>query len=541
MTGAKLVIEQLLEEKVTHVFGYPGGAVIPLYDALYDVTSLKHIRTTHEQHAVHAADGYARASGKVGVAIVTSGPGATNAVTGIATAYMDSVPLVIISGQVPRALIGRDSFQEIDITGVVTPITKHAMAISSADELAGAVSSAFRIATEGRKGPVLIDVPKDVFTELTTQKVIRRESRGMEMQTINYYQLNKVADAIAKAKRPLIYAGGGIIHAQASELLLNLAEKLDCPVVNSLMGLGSIDRTHELSVGLVGMHGSVAANLAMTQTDLIIAAGVRFSDRVIGKPKEFAPSAQVIHIDIDPTEFGKNIEEDYSLKLDIKTAFKCLLKRFDQMEHKIWRREIKRLSLVESSSDKSIEQYMKIIARNMGDAPVATDVGQHQMWTAQYYPFKRSRQWLTSGGLGTMGYGMGAILGAVIASDGPGVLITGDGSFRMNMPEMMTMKQHNLPVTVIMFNNKTLGMVRQWQALFQEKRYSETNLDDGIDMCAVIRSMGVPSHSVNTPEALETALKNPPPGPRFIEIHLDPNTGVYPIVPPGKGINEMLV
>jgi acetolactate synthase-1/2/3 large subunit len=279
----------------------------------------------------------------------------------------------------------------------------------------------------------------------------------------------------------------------------------------------------------------------MTQTDLIIAVGVRFSDRVIGKPKEFAPNAHVVHIDIDPTELGKNIEEDYSLKMDIKTAFTCLLKRFDQRKNPVWKHEIKQLLLMKSSSDLSIKKYMHTIERNMDDATVATDVGQHQMWTAQYYPFKRSRQWLTSGGLGTMGYGMGAILGAVVATSSPGVLITGDGSFRMNMTEMMTMKQHHLPVTVIMINNKTLGMVRQWQALFQEERYSETTIDDGIDMCAVIASMGVPSHRVTTPEELDLVLKIPVSGPRFIEIDLDQNIGVYPIVPPGKAINEMIV
>jgi len=544
MTGAHLVVEQLLVEGVTQIFGYPGGAVIPLYDALHDYPQINHVRTTHEQHALHAADGYSRATGKVGVAIVTSGPGGTNAVTGIATAYLDSVPLVILSGQVPSALMGRDAFQEVDITGVVTPISKHTFLVKSAHELPSILHRAFKIAMEGRKGPVLIDLPKDLLmTHITDKQKIQDVNLALYTPAkrpdtaLNYYQLHKITDALHASKKPIIYAGGGVIHSDASDLLLTLAQTLDAPVVNSLMGLGSFPRTHPLSLGLVGMHGSVAANLAITKADLIIAIGVRFSDRVLGKPHEFAPNATIIRIDIDPTEFGKNLEEDYTLRMHATPALQALLKRINPLSHPNWHKELALLHHPLDKVSQSIETLFKNLHQSYSDACIATDVGQHQMWTAQYYPFTRARQWLTSGGLGTMGFGLGAAIGAAVATQKRVVLITGDGSFRMNMAEMLTVKRLNLPITVVMINNGTLGMVRQWQTLFQKKRYCETDLDDGVDMCGIISAMGIPSYRVAITEQLQPKTD----GPQFIEVLLDQDAGVYPIVPPGKGMQEMIL
>ncbi|WFD09828.1 biosynthetic-type acetolactate synthase large subunit [Tepidibacter hydrothermalis] len=546
MNGARLLLDSLKKQGVDTLFGYPGGAVIPFYDALYRYGYFNHTRTAHEQGAIHAADGYARSSGKVGVCIATSGPGATNTVTGIATAFMDSVPLVVITGQVPTTLLGRDSFQEIDITGVTMSITKHNYLVRDVDDIPEIIKEAFKIATTGRPGPVLIDIPKDIFLAEYKEDL----SHTLDIDEKDEYEkdldLSAVVDIINESKKPIIYAGGGIKIANASKQLMEFANKLDAPVVNTLMGLGSIDRECELSLGLVGMHGFRENNLAVTNSDLIIAIGARFSDRVIGNSEGFAPKANIIHIDVDATEMNKNKESQYHVVGDVKKILQQLTKYMYSKDNTNWKNNIENYKS-QYKIDREIfhpKNIFRLLNKKLNkDVLVATDVGQHQLWTAQYFNFKNDRQFITSGGLGTMGFGLGAAIGAQVANkDKQVMLVTGDGSFNMNCNELLTIAKYKLPVIIVLLNNRTLGMVRQWQGLFCDERYSETDNDFDMNYKALSNVYGIKGYSVDSIDKLDEALSDCNLGkePVFIECNIDKDFGVYPIVPPGKNIDELV-
>jgi len=547
LSGSRIILETLKENNVNTLFGYPGGAVIPLYDALYDESeSFTHIRTAHEQHMVHAADAYARTTGKVGVAIATSGPGATNTVTGIANAYMDSVPIVVITGQVPNMLLGKDSFQEVDITGVTLPITKHNYLVRRVEDLAQVVNEAIYVAAEGRPGPVLIDVPKDVF--LAEAEYIKKDKLNYREEKIipSKNSIDRAAKLINTSKKPVVYAGGGVRISKNDILLQKLVEKNDIPTANSFMGFGTIPRDHRLSLGLVGMHGHRETNLAVTESDLIIAIGARFSDRVIGKPDEFAPKAKIIHIDIDDTEIDKNTKDCVPLIGNMKSILELLYQKVEKNTRTNWLKSILKEKIDDPEKDKfvpknileTVNEYFK------KDTVVATDVGQHQMWTGQFWKFKKSNEFVTSGGLGTMGYGLGAAIGAQVGNPTKNVvLITGDGSFRMNSIELLTLSKYNLPIRMIMMNNHSLGMVRQWQRMFSNSRYSETDTFDFVDNVKLMDAYGIMGYRVGSIEELNQVLKDTKDLNRsiFIECVIDNNESVYPIVPPGRPINELLL
>lgn len=547
LSGGQIVLEGLKEQGVDTIFGYPGGAVIPLYDALYDnFDTFTHIITAHEQGAVHGADGYARSTGKVGVCFATSGPGATNTITGIATAYMDSVPLVIFTGQVPRTLLGKDSFQEVDITGISLPITKHNYLVEDIEDLPYIIREAFSTARSGRPGPVLIDIPKDIFIEKTSYKNEEVSFEQYSENDIDVKLLVKVTEAINKSKRPVIYAGGGVIISKASQKLYEFAEKSNIPVVNTLMGLGSFPRDNSLSLGLVGMHGFKEANLAVTNSDLIIAVGARFSDRVVGNANKFAPQAQVIHIDIDKTEINKNKRANVSILGDVKQILEILVENIDYKDTTSWLKEIEGwksktpLETKEFSPRNIIKTANEILGEN---TIVVTDVGQHQMWTAQYWKFIQPRSFLSSGGLGTMGYGLGAAIGAQIANPDKKVLhITGDGSFRMNCNELATVSKYNLPTITLIFNNRTLGMVRQWQKLFQNERYSETDIGEEVNHVKLADAYGIKGYRVEDLSSLAEVIKEVSNARKsvVIDCKIDKDACVYPIVPPGKPINNLI-
>lgn len=548
-TGAQIFVDCLLEQGVETIFGYPGGNVIQIYDALYDA-DINHILTRHEQGAAHAADGYARASGRPGVCLATSGPGATNLVTGIATAYMDSVPLVAFTGQVSSTLLGRDSFQEADITGITMPITKHNYIVKDINELARVVKEAFYIATTGRPGPVLVDILSDVTAARTSQ-----ESFG----TVNLpgyrpvtepdpEQLNRAALAIARAERPVIYAGGGVISAGAHNELRMLAEMILAPVATTLMGLGGFPGDHPLALGMLGMHGSKYANFAVNECDVLIAVGVRFADRGTGKRELFARDAIIIHIDIDPAEIGKNVEVDIPVIGDVKKVLAGLIERLERKLPGAWQEKIQKwkkeypITYEENGRLKPQHVIREIFKVTNGKARITTDVGQHQMFTAQYYTFTRPRTFISSGGLGTMGFGLPAAIGVQVACPNEIVFdIAGDGSFQMNVQELATAVNYQLPIKVAIMNNGYLGMVRQWQELFYNRRYSYTELINP-DFSKLAESYGAVGMRVTTPNEVASALQEALdiPQPVVIDFVIEREENVFPMVPPGAPLNKML-
>lgn len=551
-TGARTLIEALRREGVDTIFGYPGGSVLPIYDELYD-SSIRHILVRHEQAAAHAADGYARASGRVGVCLATSGPGACNLVTGIATAYMDSVPIVALTGQVPTSMLGNDAFQESDITGITMPITKHNYLVKDADDLDRVVREAFYIARTGRPGPVLIDLPKDVTNgPVTGERAAPGEValRGYQPTYEGHVrQIDKALDLIAQAERPLIYAGGGVVHSGASAELLKFVEAAAIPVTTTLMALGAVPGDHPLNLGMLGMHGTQTANYAITECDLLIAIGARFDDRVTGKIETFAPNAAIIHIDIDPAEIGKNKAVDVPIVGDVKAVLQALLRRMQRRGDTA--RWIARIDtwkahypLCYRDDGRLRPQYViqQLSDLLKGEAIIASEVGQNQMWTALYYCFRKPRTWLTSGGLGTMGYGFPAAIGAHFARpDLPVFDIAGDGSFQMNIQELGTVAHYTIPVKVVILNNMYLGMVRQWQELFYDRRYAYTELPP-VDFVKIAHAYGVEGIMVeekeDVVEALQTALATD--GPFVLDFRIEREENVFPMVPAGAAINEMI-
>jgi acetolactate synthase-1/2/3 large subunit len=555
LTGAEALIESLKREEVEHIFGYPGGAVLPIYDVLYKEKAIKHILTRHEQGAAHAADGYARATGKVGVCMATSGPGATNLTTGIATAYMDSIPIVAITGQVATALIGRDSFQEADVTGITQPITKHNYLVKNAEDIPRVVKEAFHIAKSGRSGPVVIDIAKDAQTKKFKFKYPDKLDLPGYKPTLKGHprQIKAAAKMISICQRPVIYAGGGIVSSGATKELKEFAEKMNIPVTTTMMGLGAFPDDHSLALHMLGMHGTAYANYAVQECDLLIAIGARFDDRVTGHLATFAPKAKHIHIDIDPAEIGKNVQVDVPIVGDAKQALKDLIARveIERGKHEAWLKQIenwKNKYPLTYKKDKYLKpQYVveMIYQVTKGEAIICTEVGQNQMWAAQYYKFNKPRTWISSGGLGTMGYGFPAAIGAQIGRPDAIVFdIAGDGSIQMNIQELATAVNNKLPIKIAVLNNCFLGMVRQWQELLYEKRYSQTNLCNNPDLVKVAEAFGAAAIRITTPgevkKALEKALKIND-RPVLMDFAVNKEENVFPFVPPGQAINEMLI
>ena len=545
LTGAEIVIECLKEQGVDTVFGYPGGTILNVYDALYKHKEINHILTSHEQGAAHAADGYARATGKVGVCMATSGPGATNLVTGIATAYMDSVPMVAITANVVLPLLGKDTFQEVDIAGVTMPITKHGYIVKDVKILADTIRKAFRIAKSGRPGPVLVDITKDV----TAAKCDYKPEKPTEEPHKNKFteaDIQAALKLIKKAEKPYIYVGGGAVISGAYDQVKEFAKKIDAPVCDTLMGKGAFDGTDEMYTGMIGMHGTKTSNLGVSECDLLIALGARFSDRVVSNAKKFAAKAKVLHIDIDAAEINKNIRTDASVVGDLKDVLTVLNERIDQMSHPEWRIHIHEMKqkypLKYEEEGLSCPYVMEELYRiTNGKAVITTDVGQHQIWASQYYKYTEPRTFLSSGGLGTMGYGLGACIGAKIGRpDKICVNIAGDGCFRMNMNELATASRYNIPIIQIIINNHVLGMVRQWQTLFYDKRYSQTVLQDKVDFCKVSEGLGCMAIRVTTKEEVAPAIEKAiaAKAPVVIECVIPEDDKVFPMVPGGAAISE---
>lgn len=557
LSGAEILIESLKKEGVKHIFGYPGGVVLNIFDVLYDEKDLQLILTRHEQGAAHAADGYARATGKPGVLLVTSGPGATNIVTGVANAYMDSIPMIVLTGQVPTMLIGNDAFQEADIVGITRPCTKYNFLVKDVDDLARTIKEAFYIATTGRPGPVLIDLPKDVSVAKADFKYPDKVDLRSYKPNLkgNAWQIKQAADAIAKAKRPVIIAGGGVISSGAAAELKELAETAKLPVTLTMMGLGGFPGEHKLCLGMLGMHGTYYANMAVHDSDLLVAIGMRFDDRVTGKVEGFAPHAKIVHIDIDPTSIRKNVRVDVPIVGDVRTVLKDLNKVVKEQEQDSsvrkawldrigdWRAEHP-LHYDQGEIIKPQFVVEKIYEVTGGDAIITTEVGQNQMWAAQFFKFKKPRTWLSSGGLGTMGYGFPAAIGAQLAFPNRNVFdIAGDGSIQMNIQELATCVLNNLPVKVAILNNCYLGMVRQWQELFFNKRYSSTCLIGTPDFCKVAEAYGAVGLRAEKPSDVEPVIKEAirVKRPVFMDFVCDQFEKVYPMVPAGAAINEMLL
>lgn len=551
LTGAQITIETLIEQGCKVLFGYPGGQVIDLYDALYEREDrIKHVLTAHEQGACHAADGYARASGQVGVVMATSGPGATNLVTGIATAYLDSIPLVAITGNVPNSLIGRDSFQEVDITGITLPITKHNFIVKNIEDLADTIREAFKIAKSGRPGPVLVDIPKDVQQskfEYTPHEVVEK----IEQRPAKEYKIEKAAKMLMEANRPYIYVGGGAITADAAEEIIQLANTIDAVIGSTLMGLSVIPGNNERFLGMEGMHGDYASSIAQDEADLILTIGARFSDRATGNVSKYATKAKIIHIDIDRAEVDKNVSVDLGVGGDLKQALNEILKLVKPKENAEWQNRIKELK---EFSKKSIDQNMpkdelnpytlikEVSKHTSDDTKIVTDVGQHQMWVAQYYEFKKPRTFITSGGLGTMGFGLGAAIGSAMYTNERTVLFTGDGSFGMNLNELATVATQNLPIVIILMNNGVLGMVRQWQNLFFDKHYSQTVLERKTNFVKLAEAFGIKGYRISDvsqmKDVIDQAFKEK--GPVLVDCYIDKDEFVLPMLPPGGSFEDII-
>ncbi|WP_022763787.1 biosynthetic-type acetolactate synthase large subunit [Butyrivibrio sp. XPD2006] len=547
LTGSQIVLECLKEQGVDTIFGYPGGTILNIYDELYKQSdNFLHILTSHEQGAAHAADGYARSTGKVGVCFATSGPGSTNLVTGIATAYMDSVPMVAITCNVNLPLLGKDTFQEVDIAGITMPITKHGYIVKDVKNLADTIRKAFKIAKSGRPGPVIVDITKDV----TAKTCDFRPVTISEEEPVKKYHtddINQAVKMIKASKRPFIYVGGGAIISEASKELKEFAKKVDAPVCDTLMGKGAFDGTDKLYTGMIGMHGTKASNLGVSECDLLITLGARFSDRVTGNAKTFASKAKILQIDVDAAEINKNVRVDFAIVGDLKRALAAINEKLDQLDHSEWLKKIadyKKKFPLGYDTDKLTCPYIieEIDKLTKGDAIITTDVGQHQMWAAQYYKYKKPRTFLTSGGLGTMGYGLGACIGAKVGNpDKVCINIAGDGCFRMNMNEMATASRYNLPIIEVVINNHVLGMVRQWQTLFYQQHYSQTVFEDKVDYCKVAEGLGCEAIRITKKSEVAPALKKALKmgKPVLLDCIIEEDDKVFPMVPPGASISEV--
>lgn len=548
LNGSQIVLEVLKEQGVDTVFGYPGGTILNIFDELYKYgKTFNHILTAHEQGASHAADGYSRATGKVGVCFATSGPGSTNLVTGIATAHMDSIPMVAITCNVGTSLIGRDSFQEVDIKGITMPITKHNFMVKNVEELADTLRQAFKIAISGRKGPVLVDIPKDI-TAAECEYISQPKQEAESLVKPKSKCFDRAVELLSNCKKPLIYVGGGAILSDVGKDLITFAEKIDAPVVSSLMGLGAFPNGHELHVGFIGMHGRFEANKAAHDCDVLITCGARFSDRVAGNRARFAPNAEILHIDIDAAEMDKNINSNYHLRGNLNEILPQLTCAIEQLDHTEWKQEIN--SFKRPFKQVQIEDYVnpqtlieKVDECTPDDTIVVTDVGQHQMWAAQFYKYKMPRTLLTSGGLGTMGYSMGAAMGAAVGSCGRQVVMfVGDGGFHMNLSELATMASYNIPVKMFIMNNTVLGMVRQWQKIFYGNRFADTDPHRATDFVKVAEAFGVKGMRINTNDEIDDVLKEAfaVDGPVLVDCRISPDSNVLPMIPPGGAASDII-